>query len=70
MKPDLNSLSGYFRNAMAFVYVLAGVFLIFFYPDTPSISDTLKIVMGIAMILYGFYRIYRVYLSIKIDNEK
>ena len=69
MRLNLSSLSGNFRNLMAFVYVLAGVYLIFFYPDTSSLNKSLKTGIGIVIIIYGFYRIYRVFYSINEDNE-
>lgn len=69
MRLNLSNISGYFSKLMAFVYVMAGVYLIFFYPDNLSLNKTLKISMGFVIILYGFYRIYRVFYSINEDNE-
>jgi len=50
---------------MAFVYLLLGIFVLFFDAFPIPLSITGKIIIGIVFILYGIYRIYSNYLGIK-----
>jgi hypothetical protein len=54
---------------MAFVYVLAGGYLILADAEKLLINHTVKIIMGAMLVIYGFYRIYRVFKVTKEQNE-
>jgi hypothetical protein len=67
---DLGGILGYFKDIMALFYVVAGAFLIFSDLNILPINKTYRISLGIVLMIYGFYRIYRAFRLIREQNEK
>jgi len=65
-----NSVFLIFKSTMAFVYLLLGIFILFFDAFPIPLSITGKIIIGIVFILYGLYRIYSNYLGIKAKRNE
>ncbi len=70
MRFYLAGIPRYFSFFMAFVYVVAGAFLIFSNRDIFSLNRNLKIGMGIVVLSYGFYRTYKAFQAIIKRNEE
>lgn len=69
MKFDLTVILRLFNNFMAFVYVITGAFLIFSDIGFLSTNKTYKVILGVMLLIYGFYRIYRAFHAIRVQNE-
>jgi hypothetical protein len=69
MKYNLNAILKIFNNFMAFIYVLAGIYIIFSHSEFLSINSTFKIFLGSVIIAYGVYRIYRVFRATSARDE-
>lgn len=67
-KSFLSKFLFYFGVAMIAVYFIMGIAFIFF-PVFAHIPKNVKIVFGIFFIVYGFFRLARLYLKIK-DQKK
>ncbi len=52
----------YFKASMALVYVVSGVYLLF-NGALVSMSNTMRIAFGIALILYGGFRVYQTFIG-------
>lgn len=59
-----------FKSTMAFVYLLLGIFVLFFDAFPIPLSIAGKITIGIVFIMYGIYRIYSNYLGIKAKRNE
>jgi len=68
MRTDLAGILGYFNVFMAFFYVFAGSYLVFSDLNFLAINKIYRIILGIVIIVYGFYRIYRAFKSNRLQK--
>ena len=59
-----------FKFFMVLVYLGLGIVILFFDVFPPSIGHTGKTAFGIVFLLYGIYRIYILYKSLKVQNDE
>jgi hypothetical protein len=57
----LTSVMKYFAMAMAIVYLIGGLTLIFQVGNLVDMPDAYRIPLGVCLMLYGAFRSYRVY---------
>ena len=65
----LRMISVIFSQIMGFVYAVAGIFFIVYDFDLFGISKSYRMVLGIILLVYGIFRIYRAIKAIRIKNE-
>jgi len=59
----VEQITAIFTTFMVFVYLGAGIFLIF-YSDMSYLDKAVRVIMGSTFIFYGLYRAYRAYVKI------
>lgn len=59
----VEQVSTIFTSFMVFVYLGAGIFLLF-YSDMSYLDKAVRVIMGSTFIFYGLYRAYRAYVKI------
>lgn len=59
----VEQVTAIFTTFMVFVYLGAGIFLIF-YSDMSYLDKAVRVIMGSTFIFYGIYRAYRAYVKI------
>jgi len=59
MSDALQNLLRAAAMAMGLLYVIIGVALIFYPIELLGLGSTIRIVLGVLLILYGAYRVYR-----------
>jgi uncharacterized membrane protein HdeD (DUF308 family) len=70
MRPGISLALNLFKHTMAVIYIIAGVFLLFAKIEFLTIDKKYQYVVGVMLIVYGIYRIYRAIQSIRSDDEK
>ena len=60
----MQKISSMFSIFMVMFYFGAGVFMIFFF-DYSHIDKSLRVIIGSAFLLYGTFRVFRLYFQIK-----
>jgi cytochrome c biogenesis protein CcdA len=78
----LNTLIKLFGMAMTLIYVVVGIFVLFLKDDvvfysTGTFTDTIRynlfhfhIIIGTALVIYGLFRVIRLYIEFKKEREK
>ena len=69
MRPGLSLILKVFSSAMAFIYAIAGMYLIFSDVAFLTLDRRYKIILGIVLLVYGLYRIYRSLKAKPVTNE-
>jgi len=59
-----------FKFFMVLVYLSLGVVILFFDVFPLSLGQTGKTAFGIVFLLYGIYRIYTLYKSMKVQSDE
>ncbi len=52
-----------FSIFMVFFYLIAGIYLLFFF-DSSNFNRPVIVIMGVTFMFYGLYRTYRAYVKI------
>jgi len=69
MKPFAPVALRVFNYFMSFIYILTGAFLIFSEAYFLSINKTGKTIVGVLLLAYGIFRIYRIFNLNRSQNE-
>lgn len=60
----------YLSLVTGFCYIVLGFIIIFYKASFASFDPTMILVFGIAIILYGIFRIWRGFLNLKNTNDE
>jgi hypothetical protein len=64
-----HNLLNYFGLLMVFVYLAAGITLLFPIFQISFLNNTSRLVLGIALIFYGIFRAWRIFKTRKNEEE-
>lgn len=67
MYRDFNIISG---SVMAFIYAACGLLLLVFETPYLRLPDDFKIILGLALISYAGFRLFRVYRSYSLSEKE
>ena len=60
----------YLSLVTGFCYMVLGLVIIFYKTSFASFDPTMILVFGIAIILYGIFRIWRGFINLKNDSDE
>jgi hypothetical protein len=66
----MSNLRKYFGLSMVFIYLLMGILLLLRVIEAPFLREYSRLILGIALIVYGLFRAWRVIKDNKIRNEE
>ena len=68
---DPSKIFLYFGYMMAAIFEVLGILVLFFLPANLHISDKFRVMFGIILLLYGFYRFFSLRIKQRqIENEE
>lgn len=59
----MQQVTAIFSIFMVFFYLIAGIYLLFFF-DSGNYNRPVIVIMGVTFMFYGLYRTYRAYVKI------
>lgn len=65
---NFHKLLGYFSSLMVLVYIGAGVALLLPGLQVSYLKSSTRIILGIALLLYGIFRAWRIFKTSKDEN--
>jgi ABC-type multidrug transport system permease subunit len=60
---DPSKILASFGYAMAVLFVLMGIFVLFFLPPEFNISEKFRVMFGVVLLLYGSYRAISIHMK-------
>ena len=68
---DPSRIFVYFGYVMAAIFEVLGILVLFFLPANLHVSDKFRVMFGIILLLYGFYRFFSLRIKQRqIENEE
>ncbi len=63
---DPNKILAYFGYAMSVIFAGLGVYVLLFFPAEFNVPDKFRVMFGVILLLYGFYR----FISLRIRRRQ
>ena len=65
VRMDPNKIFAYFGYAMAGIFSALGIFMLFFFPEELYIPEKFRVMFGVILLLYAFYRVFSIRIKLR-----